>query len=117
MRDAVLYFNGVKIKLHGTNRHDSDPFVGYAVDEERVETDLTLMKQHNMNSIRTSHYPNAPWATQLYDRYGFYVIDESDIEMHGVLDVYRHHPRHGTQLHGLPREGSPLRHAVPRQAL
>ena len=88
VRDAVLYFNGVKIKLHGTNRHDSDPFVGYAVDEERVETDLTLMKQHNMNAIRTSHYPNAPWATQLYDRYGFYVIDESDIEMHGVLDVY-----------------------------
>ena len=95
IRDAVLYFNGVAIKLRGTNRHDSDPFVGYAVDEEKMITDLVLMKQHNMNAIRTSHYPNAPWATQLYDRFGFYVIDESDIEMHGTTSVYSKFPPHG----------------------
>lgn len=95
IRNAVLYFNGVAIKLRGTNRHDSDPFVGYAVDEEKLTTDLVLMKQHNMNAIRTSHYPNAPWATQLYDRFGFYVIDESDIEMHGTTSVYANQPPHG----------------------
>ncbi len=88
IRNATLLFNGVAIKLRGTNRHDSDPFVGYAVDEEKLLTDLALMKQHNMNAIRTSHYPNSPWATQLYSRYGFYVIDESDIEMHGTVTVY-----------------------------
>lgn len=91
IKDAVMYFNGVKIKLKGVNRHDSDPFKGYAVEEEDLITDLTLMKQHNVNAIRTSHYPNAPWATQLYDRFGFYVIDESDIEMHGTETIYHNY--------------------------
>lgn len=95
VKNAVLYFNGVAIKLRGTNRHDSDPFVGYAVTEEKLTHDLTLMKQHNMNAIRTSHYPNAPWAAQLYSRFGFYVIDESDIEMHGTTSVYSNKPPHG----------------------
>lgn len=93
VKNATLYLNGVNIKIKGVNRHDSDPFKGYAVDQEDLMADLTLMKQHNVNGIRTSHYPNAPWATQLYDRFGFYVIDESDIEMHGTETIYHNFGR------------------------
>ncbi len=86
--DGVLYINGVKVKFHGTNRHDSDPLTGFVISPEQLMVDLTLMKQHNINAIRTSHYPNAPWAYQLYDRIGFYVIDEADNESHGAESVY-----------------------------
>lgn len=88
VKDAVVYLNGQKIKFRGTNRHDSDPVVGSAVDLPRMKKDLALMKQHNINAIRTSHYPNAPVFYELCDEYGFYVIDESDIETHGDVDVY-----------------------------
>lgn len=92
VRGKTLYFNGVNIKLKGVNRHDSDPYLGYALGEEQLMTDLALMKRHNFNAIRTSHYPNAPWATQLYDRYGFYVIDEADMESHGTVTTYNEKP-------------------------
>ncbi|MFV0401949.1 MAG: glycoside hydrolase family 2 TIM barrel-domain containing protein [Oscillospiraceae bacterium] len=88
IKGKVMYYNGVAIKLKGVNRHDSDPFTGYTISEEQLLQDLALMKQHNVNAIRTSHYPNAPWATQLYSRLGFYCIDESDIEMHGTVTIY-----------------------------
>ena len=88
IKDAVVYVNGVKVKFRGTNRHDSDPVVGSAVDVARMKKDLMLMKQHNINAIRTSHYPNAPVFYEMCDQYGFYVIDESDIETHGDLEVY-----------------------------
>lgn len=88
VKDGVLYLNGVNIKFKGVNRHDSNPYSGYTISEEQLMLDLSLMKQHNINAIRTSHYPNAPWATQLYDRFGFYVIDESDIETHGTVSIY-----------------------------
>ena len=87
-RDGVLYLNNVNIKLKGVNRHDSDPVTGFAISERQLVKDLSLMKRHNVNAIRTSHYPNAPWATRLYDRHGFYVIDEADLESHGALCVY-----------------------------
>ncbi len=87
-RDGVLYLNGVKVKFHGTNRHDSDPVTGFTISREQLMTDLRLMKEHNINAIRTSHYPNAPWCYQLYDRLGFYVIDEADNESHGTADIY-----------------------------
>lgn len=87
-KDGVLYLNGVKIKFHGTNRHDSDPVTGFAISKEQLKKDLRLMKQHNINAIRTSHYPNAPYAYQLYDRIGFYVIDEADNESHGTQAIY-----------------------------
>ncbi len=86
--DGVLYINGVKVKFHGTNRHDSDPKTGFVISPVQLLKDLKLMKEHNMNAIRTSHYPNAPWAYQLYDQLGFYVIDEADNESHGTIDVY-----------------------------
>lgn len=87
-QDGVLYLNGVKIKFHGTNRHDSDPVTGFTIGREQMLTDLRLMKEHNINAIRTSHYPNAPWCYQLYDHLGFYVIDEADNESHGTAEIY-----------------------------
>lgn len=88
VKDGVVCLNGKRIAFRGVNRHDSDPVDGYAVSFESVLKDLRLMKQHNINAIRTSHYPNAPYFTELCDRYGFYVIDEADIECHGVVDLY-----------------------------
>ena len=89
IQDAVLYINGVNVKFHGVNRHDSDPVTGFVISMDQLKKDLTLMKQHNINAIRTSHYPNAPWAYQLYDRMGFYVIDEADNESHGPQSAYQ----------------------------
>ena len=87
--DKVIYFNGQKIKFRGVNRHDFDPITGCAISMEQLMTDLTMMKQHNFNSIRSSHYPNAPYFYQLCDKYGFMVIDEADIEAHGPFMLYR----------------------------
>lgn len=84
IREGVLYFNNVKIKLRGVNRHDSDPVTGSTISREQAKRDLFLMKQHNINAIRTSHYPDAPWFLQLCSEYGFYVIAEADIEGHGA---------------------------------
>lgn len=86
--DGILYINGVKVKFHGTNRHDSDPVTGFVISMEQIKKDLHLMKEHNINAIRTSHYPNAPHFYQLYDRLGFYVIDEADNESHGTANIY-----------------------------
>lgn len=86
IRDAVVYINGVPVKMKGVNRHDSDPETGYTINREQAEKDLQLMKKHNINTIRTSHYPNAPWFAQLCDHYGFYVISESDLEAHGGVN-------------------------------
>lgn len=87
-KDGILLFNGVKVKMKGVNRHDNDPVTGYTISPEQLIRDLNLMKQHNVNAIRTSHYPNAPWAYKLYSQYGFYVIDESDVEIHGTTTIY-----------------------------
>lgn len=88
IKDTVVYVNGKPVKFRGVNRHDSDPVTGFAISIEQMKKDLFLMKQHNFNAIRTSHYPNAPVFYQLCDRYGFYVIDEADNESHGSQDVY-----------------------------
>lgn len=61
IKDQVIYLNGQKIKFRGVNRHDSDPVTGFTISVEQITTDLTLMKQHNFNAIRSSHYPNAPF--------------------------------------------------------
>lgn len=88
VRDCVLYVNDQAIKFRGINRHDSDPVVGYAVTMAHVMKDLRMMKEYNFNAIRTSHYPNAPWFTQLCDKYGFYVIGEADHESHGAEALF-----------------------------
>ena len=88
VKDAVVYLNGVKVKFHGTNRHDSDPVTGFTISLEQLHKDLTLMKEHNINCIRTSHYPNRPQFYQLCDEYGFMLIDEADHESHGTNAIY-----------------------------
>ena len=89
IKDQVIYLNGQKIKFRGVNRHDSDPVTGFTISLEQLTTDLTLMKQHNFNAIRSSHYPNAPFFYEMCDTYGFMVIDEADIEAHGPFMIYR----------------------------
>ena len=89
IKDQIIYLNGQKIKFRGVNRHDSDPVTGFTINPEQITTDLTLMKQHNFNAIRSSHYPNAPFFYEMCDKYGFMVIDEADIEAHGPCMIYR----------------------------
>ncbi len=89
IKDQVIYLNGQKIKFRGVNRHDSDPVTGFTINPEQITTDLTLMKQHNFNAIRSSHYPNVPFFYEMCDKYGFMVIDEADIEAHGPFMIYR----------------------------
>lgn len=79
-----LLFNGMPLMLRGTNRHDFDPDNGWAVPKERYVQDFDLMKQCNINAIRCSHYPDDPYFYELANRYGFYVMDECDLESHGV---------------------------------
>jgi len=83
VKDGIVLFNGKAIKMKGVNRHDSDPITGPTISIEHATRDLALMKAHNINAVRTAHYPNSPWFTQLCDKYGFYVIVESDVEAHG----------------------------------
>ncbi len=84
----TVYFNGKRLIFRGVNRHDSDPVTGSAISREQMIKDLTLMKQHNFNAVRTSHYPNAPVFCQLCDKYGFLVIAEADLESHGPSEIY-----------------------------
>jgi beta-galactosidase/beta-glucuronidase len=83
VRAGVFLFNGRPIKLQGVNRHETHPDFGHAVPFESMLQDIRLMKQHNINTVRTSHYPNDPRWLDLCDRYGLYVIDEADQEAHG----------------------------------
>ena len=89
IKDGVVCVNGVPVKFRGVNRHDSYPDTGYYASYEKMRADLVLMKKHNINAIRTSHYPNAPEFYKLCDELGFYVIDEADLECHGSIDVYQ----------------------------
>ncbi len=79
-----LLINGVSVKLKGVNRHDSYPGKGWCASREDMLKDIHLMKQHNVNCVRTSHYPNHPEFYELCDQYGLYVMDECDVETHGV---------------------------------
>jgi beta-galactosidase/beta-glucuronidase len=83
IRDQQLWVNGVSIKLQGVNRHEFDADRGHAVSLESMVKDVTLMKRHNINTVRTAHYPNDPRWLALCDRYGLYIVDETDIECHG----------------------------------
>lgn len=85
VKEKQFFVNGVSIKLKGVNRHDTHPDKGYAVTREDMLEDLLIMKQHNINTVRASHYPNDPYWYDLCDVYGMYVIDEADLEMHGIV--------------------------------
>jgi beta-galactosidase/beta-glucuronidase len=84
IRKAQLHINGVPVTIKGVNRHDHDPDHGKVVDDASMLRDVLLMKQHNINAVRTSHYPNDPVFLDLCDRYGLYVMGEANLESHGV---------------------------------
>ena len=88
IKGGVVLLNGCRFKIRGANRHDSDPKTGYTISREHAIRDLTLMKRSNINAVRTSHYPNSPWFTELCDELGFYVCAEADLETHGVCSYY-----------------------------
>lgn len=84
IKDSVVYYNGKRIILKGTNRHEFSCDTGRAVSKELMIKDIEIMKQHNINAVRTSHYPNHPLWYDLCDEYGLYVIDENNLESHGT---------------------------------
>ncbi|SDS30704.1 glycoside hydrolase family 2 TIM barrel-domain containing protein [Microlunatus soli] len=91
--DSTLLINGRPILFKGVNRHEHHPDLGRVVPREVVESELRLMKQHNINAIRTSHYPPHPVLLELADELGFYVIDECDLETHGFgMNKWRRNP-------------------------
>ena len=82
IRDHQLLVNGQPIYIKGVNRHETDPYTGHVIDKSTMEKDIRLMKEHNINAVRSSHYPNHPYWYDLCDRHGLYVIDEANIESH-----------------------------------
>ena len=84
IKDNALYVNGKAILIKGVNRHEMDPFTGQVLSKERMEQDVRIMKENNINAVRTSHYPNDPYWYQLCDQYGLYVVDEANLESHGM---------------------------------
>lgn len=85
IKNRVFYINGQKVKAKGINRHDSDPQTGYTVTMEQMRRELGIIKRHNINFIRTSHYPNDPRFPGLCDKIGIYLCDEADLECHGMF--------------------------------
>ena len=84
IENAQLLVNGKKIMVHGVNRHEHDEVLGHVPTRELMIKDIQLMKQHNINAVRSAHYPNDPVWLQLCDEYGLYVVDEANIEVHGM---------------------------------
>ncbi len=84
IRDGLFLINGKAVTLKGVNRHEHDPVTAHVVQEGSMMKDIALMKQYNINTVRTSHYPNDPRWYELCDQYGLYVIDEANIESHGM---------------------------------
>jgi beta-galactosidase len=84
IKKSQLFINGVSIKLKGVNRHEHDPDFGFTVPVSRMIQDINLIKQANMNAVRTSHYPNMPFWYDLCDKYGLYIINDANMETHGI---------------------------------
>lgn len=82
IKNSQVLFNGKAIYIRGVDRHETDPFTGHVVSRVSMEKDIKLMKQNNINAVRSSHYPNDPFWLDLCDKYGLYVIDETNIESH-----------------------------------
>jgi beta-galactosidase len=84
LRNRQFVVNGRPLKIKGVNRHEFDPATGYTLTRQRMEEDLRLMKQANINVVRTSHYPNDPRWYELCNRLGLFVLDEANLESHGL---------------------------------
>lgn len=87
VQGSRLLVNGKPILIKGVNRHEVDPDGGFYVSRERMEQDVRLMKEYNINSVRTSHYPTDPYLYELCDKYGIYVLDEANVEAHGYEKI------------------------------
>lgn len=87
IKNGQLLVNGKAILIKGVNRHEMDPDRGYHVSRQRMEEDVKLLKESNINAVRTSHYPNDPYWYELCDKYGIYVLDEANIEAHGYEKI------------------------------
>ena len=104
IKDGNLLVNGVPIMIKGVNRHEMHPDLGRAVSVDSMIEDILLMKRHNINAVRTSHYANDPRWYDLCDYYGIYVLDETDLETHGfgtVGDINRLSDDPGGKRHTL----------------
>ena len=84
IKNGSLLVNGKAILIKGTDRHEMDPLTGQYISHARMEQDIRIMKENNINAVRTSHYPNDPYWYALCDRYGLYVVDEANLETHGM---------------------------------
>jgi beta-galactosidase len=87
VRDGLVKVNGKAIKIRGVNRHEHDPYTFHVLSEATMRRDIELMKQNNINAVRTSHYPNAELWYALADEYGLYVMDEANVESHGYMQA------------------------------
>ena len=96
IKDGQLFVNGKSIKLFGVNRHEHDPDHGRAIPVSRMLQDIKLLKTHNLNAVRTSHYPDDPTWYDLCDEYGIYLIDEANLETHGVGGYFSNEPQWNT---------------------
>lgn len=92
IKDGRFLVNGRQVRFRGVNRHEMDPITGKVMTEERMVQDIKLMKQCNINAVRTCHYPNDPRWYELCDEYGMYVMDEADIEEHGLRGLLASEP-------------------------
>ena len=99
-KNAQLYINNVSVKLKGVNRHEFNPYTGQVVSREDMLKDILLMKQNNINAVRSSHYPDDPYWYDLCDKYGLYVMDEANVESHGIS--YRKNRLPGNDHRWLP---------------
>lgn len=84
IKNKTFYVNGEPIYIKGVDRHEMDPYEGQYVSRKRMEQDIKIMKKNNINAVRTSHYPNDPYWYELTDKYGLYVVDEANLETHGM---------------------------------
>lgn len=89
IRNSQLLVNGKPVEIHGVNLHEHHPVTGHAIDQETMMEDIRTMKRHNINAVRTSHYPQPPLWYELCDRYGIYLVDEANIETHGFGANYQ----------------------------
>ncbi|WP_215224773.1 glycoside hydrolase family 2 TIM barrel-domain containing protein [Echinicola shivajiensis] len=105
IKNAQLLVNGQPILVKGVNRHEHDPKLGHYISRERMEEDVKLMKQLNINSVRTAHYPNDSYWYELCDRYGLYVVDEANIESHAMGAAKQREYRHEKHISNDPAWG------------
>jgi beta-galactosidase len=99
IKNAQLLVNGKKIMVHGVNRHEHDENTGHVTTKALMIKDLQIMKQHNINAIRLCHYPNDAQFLQLCDEFGFYVVDEANIEIHGMGVVEKNGTKFDKSVH------------------